>query len=243
MRRTSSSVKALVFDVFGTVVDWRGSIIREGTRLGRAKKLEVDWAAFADAWRAGYRPAMARVRSGELPWTRIDDLHRMILDGILEDFAIRGLSREEIAELNRVWHRLRPWPDARRGLLRLKKRYVIGTLSNGNIGLLVDMAKHAGLPWDVVFSAEVFRHYKPDPETYLGAADLLGIAPAELTLVAAHKDDLFAAKSCGLRTAFVRRPLEYGPGKRPDLKAERAFDFNVDDFNQLADRLVGRTKE
>ena len=237
------AIKALVFDVFGTVVDWRGSIIREGTRLGRAKRLDVDWAAFADAWRAGYKPAMARVRSGELPWTRIDDLHRMILDEILVRFGIRGLSGAEIGELNRVWHRLRPWPDARRGLQRLKKRLVIGTLSNGNVGLLVNMAKHGRLPWDVVFSAEVFRHYKPDPETYLGAAGLLGIAPDELMLVAAHKDDLFAAKGCGLRTAFVRRPLEYGPARRADLKAEPAFDFNVSDFNQLADRLAGRTRE
>ena len=136
-----------------------------------------------------------------------------------------------------------PWPDARRGLQQLKKSYVIGTLSNGNIGLLVDMAKHGGLPWDVVFSAEVFRHYKPDPETYLGAADLLGIAQDELMLVAAHKDDLFAAKACGLRTAFVRRPIEYGPAKRADLKAESGFDYNVGDFIQLADRLAGRTRE
>ena len=242
MRRKSVPLKALVFDVFGTVVDWRGSIIREGRRLGQAKKLDVDWAAFADAWRAGYKPAMARVRSGELPWTRIDDLHRMILDDVLDRFAIRGLSPAEIVEFNRVWHRLQPWPDARRGLLRLKKTYVIGTLSNGNIGLLVDMAKHGGLPWDVVFSAEVFRHYKPDPETYLGAADLLGIAPDELMLVAAHKDDLFAANACGLRTAFVRRPLEYGPAVRRDLKAESAFDYNVADFNQLAERLAGGKK-
>ena len=240
MRRAAPAIKALVFDVFGTVVDWRGSIIREGKRLGREKKLNVNWADFADAWRAGYRPAMARVRSGELPWTRIDDLHRMILDDILRKFAIRGLSKDEIAELNRVWHRLRPWPEARRGLQRLKERHVIGTLSNGNVALLVNMAKNAGLPWDVVFSAESFHHYKPDPETYLGAAGLLGCAPHEVMLVAAHKDDLFAARACGLRTAFVRRPLEYGPTKRTDLKSERAFDFNVDDFNQLADRLCAR---
>ena len=218
-------------------MDWRGSIIREGKRLGREKKLDVNWEDFADAWRAGYRPAMARVRSGELPWTRIDDLHRMILDDILRKFAIRGLSGDEIGE-RCVWHRLR---GPARGLRRLKKRYVIGTLSNGNVGLLVNMAKNAGLPWDVVFSAESFHHYKPDPETYLGAADLLGCAPGEVMLVAAHKDDLFAAKACGLRTAFVRRPLEYGPAKRADLKAERAFDFNVDDFSQLADRLCGRS--
>ncbi|MBI3376224.1 MAG: haloacid dehalogenase type II [Betaproteobacteria bacterium] len=240
MRRASPAIKALVFDVFGTVVDWRGSIIREGKRLGREKKLAVNWEEFADAWRAGYRPAMARVRSGELPWTRIDDLHRMILDDLLRKFDIHGLSKDEIGDLNRVWHRLRPWPDARRGLQRLKKRYVIGTLSNGNVELLVNLAKNGGLPWDVVFSAESFHHYKPDPETYLGAANLLGCAPDEVMLVAAHKDDLFAARACGLRTAFVRRALEYGPAKRADFKSESAFDFNVGDFIQLAERMCGR---
>ena len=240
MRRISPPVKALVFDVFGTVVDWRGSIIREAKRLGREKKIDADWEQFADAWRAGYRPAMARVRAGELPWTRIDDLHRMILDDLLGKSAIRGLSEHEIVELNRVWHRLRPWPDARRGLQLLKRRFVIGTLSNGNIELLVNMAKNARLPWDVVFSAESFHHYKPDPETYLGAASLLGCAPGELMLVAAHKDDLFAARACGLRTAFVRRPLEYGTARRADLKPESAFDFNVGDFIQLAERMCGR---
>ena len=196
-------MKALVFDVFGTVVDWRGSIIREGVALGRSKKLKVDWPAFADAWRAGYRPAMARVRSGELPWTKIDDLHRMILDDLLQRFALGRLSADEIAHLNRVWHRLRPWPDARAGLAKLKRRHVIATLSNGNVALLTNMAKHAKLPWDCILSAEVMRHYKPDPETYLGAADLLGVKPAELMMVAAHKDDLHAARACGLKTAFV----------------------------------------
>ncbi|HEY4637116.1 MAG TPA: HAD family hydrolase, partial [Burkholderiales bacterium] len=152
-------VKALVFDVFGTVVDWRGSLIREGRLLGRRKKLDVDWAAFADAWRAGYRPAMARVRSGELPWTKIDDLHRMILDALLAKFGIRGLSEEEIVHFNHAWHRLKPWPDAKAGLGKLKRRHVIATLSNGNVALLVDMARHAGLPWDCILSAEVVRHY------------------------------------------------------------------------------------
>jgi len=237
MRKNAPRVKALVFDVFGTVVDWRGSIIREGRALGRRHRLRLDWAAFADAWRAGYRPAMARVRSGELPWTRIDDLHRGILDDLLRQFALRGLSETEIADLNRAWHRLRPWPDARRGLSLLKRAHVIATLSNGNVALLVNMAKHARLPWDCVFSAEIFHHYKPDPETYLGAADLLGLAPQEVLMVAAHKDDLHAAKACGLKTAFVRRPLEYGPNVRMDLKAERAFDVNADDFLDLARQL------
>jgi 2-haloacid dehalogenase len=233
-------VKALVFDVFGTVVDWRGSIIREGRLLGRRKRIRADWAAFADAWRAGYRPAMARVRSGELPWTRIDDLHRMILDGLLPRFGLSGLSEEEIEHLNRAWHRLAPWPDARAGLVKLKRRHVIATLSNGNVALLVNMAKHAGLPWDCVLSAEVVRHYKPDPETYLGAADLLGVRPHELMLVAAHKDDLQAARACGLKTAFVTRPREHGPAAKTDLAREPAFDFHARDFLDLARQLERR---
>jgi 2-haloacid dehalogenase len=230
--------KALVFDVFGTVVDWRGSLIREGRLLGRRKKLEVDWAAFADAWRAGYRPAMARVRSGELPWTKIDDLHRMILDALLAKFGIRGLTEQEIVHLNHAWHRLRPWPDARAGLGKLKRRHVIATLSNGNVALLVNMARHAGLPWDCILSAEVVRHYKPDPETYLGAADLLGVRPGELMMVAAHKDDLRAARACGLKTAFVARAREYGPAATPDVSRDPAFDVHARDFNDLARQLA-----
>ena len=229
--------KALLFDVFGTVVDWRSSLIREGRNLGRRKRLKVDWAAFADAWRAGYQPAMARVRSGELGWTKIDDLHRMILEDLLKRFSIRGLAEHEIDELNRVWHRLRPWPDARRGLALLRRDYVIATLSNGNIALLTNMAKKAGLPWDCILSAEVFRHYKPDPEAYLGAAEALGCSPAETMMVAAHKSDLQAARACGLRTAFVRRPKEFGPTVRVDVSAERAFDVNADDFVDLARQL------
>ena len=231
-------VKALVFDVFGTVVDWRGSLIAEGRRLGCAKRIDVDWAAFADAWRAGYRPAMARVRSGALGWTSIDALHRMILDELLERFTIRGLSEDEIDHLNRVWHRLKPWPDARAGLRRLKRDHVIATLSNGNVALLTNMAKHAGLPWDCILSAELFHHYKPDPETYLGAARLLGLAPQEVMMVAAHKDDLRAAAACGLRTGFVARPLEHGPGVRVDRRPEKDFDLNARDFNDLAAKLA-----
>ena len=230
-------VKALVFDVFGTVVDWRGSLIREGRLLGRRKKLKVDWEGFADAWRAGYRPAMARVRSGELPWTKIDDLHRMILDDLLAKFGIRGLAEEEIVHLNHAWHRLEPWPDAKAGLGKLKRRHVIATLSNGNVALLVDMAKNAGLHWDCILSAEVVRHYKPDPETYLGAADLLGVRPVELMMVAAHKDDLHAARACGLKTAFVARAREYGRGRTADVSRDPAFDVHARDFNDLARQL------
>jgi 2-haloacid dehalogenase len=232
-----SPIRALVFDVFGTVVDWRGSIIREVRALARARKLDLDPAAFADAWRAGYQPAMAKVRSGELGWTKIDALHRMILDDLLSRFEVRGLKEAEIDHLNRVWHRLAPWPDSRAGLKALKKTRIIGTLSNGNVSLLANMAKHSGLPWDCIFSGENFHHYKPDPETYLGACELLSLEPAQVMMVAAHKSDLFAAKASGLATAFVRRPLEFGPGVKKDLKAEGAFDINCDDFLHLARRL------
>jgi 2-haloacid dehalogenase len=237
MRAKPLAVRALLFDVFGTVVDWRGSIIREGVKLGRVKRLRVNWAAFADAWRAGYRPAMARVRSGALPWTTIDRLHRMILEDLLRQFGIAKMSDAEIDHFNHVWHRLRPWRDARRGLARLKRGYLIATLSNGNLALLANMAKNAKLPWDCVLSAELFRHYKPDRDVYLGAARLLDLPPAEVMMVAAHKDDLYAAKACGLKTAFVRRPLEFGPKVRVELKPERAFDVHAGDFLELADRL------
>lgn len=231
------TIKALVFDVFGTVVDWRGSLIREGRALGQAHGLDVDWAAFADAWRNGYQPAMQRVRSGELPWTRIDDLHRMILEDILKSFGIRGLSKAQKHDFNFAWHRLRPWPDSVRGLRRLKQRFTIATLSNGNVSLLSDMARNAGLPWDVILSAEIFHHYKPDLEVYRGAAAILDAKPRETLMVAAHKDDLRAAKRAGLRTAFVRRPLEYGRGNAGDLTDEPGFDFNCDSFLDLADQL------
>ena len=206
-----SGVKALTFDVFGTVVDWRGSIIKEGEALGAAYGLDVDWAAFADAWRGGYAPSMARVRNGELPWTNIDALHRMILDDLLEKWGITGMSEEDKQHWNRVWHRLTPWPDSVSGLTRLRQHYVLATLSNGNVALLTNMAKHGGLPWDCILSAEIMRHYKPDPETYLGAAELLGLQPSEVMMVAAHKSDLKAAQAVGLRAAFVERPLEFGP--------------------------------
>ena len=237
MRPEIAGIKALTFDVFGTVVDFRGSIIRECRKFGNERGLRVNWAKFSDAWRAGYRPAMDRVGRGELPWTKIDDLHRMILDELLVKFRITGLTEEDKVHLNRVWHRLRPWPDTVRGLKRLRKRHIIATLSNGNTALLVNMAKNAGLPWDCIFSAETFHHYKPDPETYLGAAKLLDLEPAQVMMVAAHKHDLRAAASHGLKTAFVRRPHEYGRSKNTDLDADPAFTINADDFNDLAAQL------
>jgi 2-haloacid dehalogenase len=231
------SVKALVFDVFGTVVDWHGSIIRELTSFGRERGITLDWQAFTEDWRKGYQPAMQRVRCGELPWSKIDELHRMILDDLLAKYRIGGLSEAEIDHVNRVWHRLDPWPDAVTGLTRLKRRFIIGTLSNGNIALLVNMAKRAGLPWDVVLSAELAHHYKPDPQAYQMPPALLGLAPAQVMLVAAHPNDLAAAAKQGLRTGYVARPLEWGAKGKPHEVAPGTFDVMADDFNQLAERL------
>jgi 2-haloacid dehalogenase len=237
VKKIAREVKALTFDVFGTVVDWRGSITAEGRKLGRRKKLAMDWVAFADGWRAGYRPAMDRVRRGELPWMNIDTLHRMILDDLLVRFRIDGLSDAEKDHLNRAWHRLAPWKESVAGLKRLKKKFVIATLSNGNVALLTNMAKHGGLPWDCVLSAELFGHYKRDREVYEGAARLLGLAPGEVMMVAAHKDDLDAAASTGLRTAFVMRPMERGDPAKADVAPEARFDVNAKDFVDLAKQL------
>ncbi len=230
-------VKAMTFDVFGTVVDWRSSIIREGQELTTRFGFEVDWAQFADEWRGGYGPAMGRVRSGELGWLRIDDLHRMILDDLIPKHGLTPLSEADRDHFNRAWHRLQPWPDAVSGLTRLKTRYVLSTLSNGNVALLVNMAKHSGLPWDAVLSSELAKHYKPDPEVYLMAADLLGLAPEEVMMVAAHKGDLRAAAALGLKTAYVPRPDEYGPDREIDTTPDPDFDVVATDFNDLADKL------
>lgn len=227
-----SAVRALAFDVFGTVVDWHGSIAAEVARIG----LPVDGGEFALAWRAGYVPAMQQVRSGALPWTNIDGLHRRILDGLL---AERGIGRGEdaAADLNRIWHRLRPWPDSVAGLARLKANFTVTTLSNGNLSLLVAMAKFGGLPWDTVLSAEFFGHYKPDPEVYLGAARLLDLQPQQLMMVACHPSDLRAAAACGLRTAYVPRPLERGAGGAMEAWKENEFDVVAADFIELAVQL------
>ena len=230
------SPTALAFDVFGTVVDWRSSIIRELEEFGRTHGAQQNWSDFADSWRAGYAPAMDRVRRGDLPWTRIDDLHRMILDELLDNAGV-AVSDEHIDELNRAWHRLDPWPDTVPGLIRLKGKFTITTLSNGNVSLLINMAKRAGLPWDCVISAELFHHYKPDRQAYLGCADLLGVPPDELMLVAAHPSDLRAARAAGLRTAYVARPLEFGPGRQAPRIEPDEFDVAATDFVDLAERL------
>jgi 2-haloacid dehalogenase len=229
----------LAFDVFGTVVDWRSSVIAEGQRLGRAKGLTVDWAAFADGWRQGYAPSMNRVRKGELPWTRLDALHRMTLDSLLVRFQIEGWSEAEKKDFNRVWHRLRPWPDSVDGLRRLRRRFVIAPLSNGNLSLLTNMAKHADLPWDCILSTELVKHYKPDPETYLMVPQFFDLQAGDVMMVAAHETDLEAAGKLGLRTAYVHRPLEYGPGRVTTPPAAGRFDVIAKDFRDLATQLSG----
>jgi 2-haloacid dehalogenase len=232
------NVRAFVFDVFGTVVDWRSGVAREAAPfLARHAKAGADPAAFADAWRQRYQPAMEEVRSGRRPFTRLDVLHRENLAGVLPDFGIdpATVPAAELDELNLAWHKLDPWPDAVAGLTRLKSRYIIAPLSNGNIILMVDMAKRAGLPWDAILGAEVAQAYKTSPEAYLRTADILAMAPAEVCLVAAHNNDLAAARKCGLRTAFVYRPHESGPGRTPP-GPDQEWDVIAADFGELAAR-------
>ena len=230
--------KAMIFDTFGTVVDWRGSIIEQGKAWGKTKGVDIDWAGFADRWRAGYAPAMEKVRKGELPWTNLDALHRMILNELLMEFRMMpALTKQDRDYLNRVWHRLKPWPDSVAGLTRLKKKFTIAPLSNGNVALLTDMAKHAGLPWDLILSAELARHYKPDREAYLTAVELLGLKPEEVMMCAAHISDLNAARSFGLLTGFIHRPNEYGPARQGDNAAPGQFDVVSKDILDLASQL------
>ena len=227
------NIRLLAFDVFGTVADWHGSIVREVERL----ELGIDASAFALAWREGYAPAMQRVMSIEHGWTRLDDLHRGILDEILPRFNLEQMSEADRQALNLVWHRLDPWPDSVAGLTRLKPRFTICTLSNGNIALLSNMAKRAGLPWDCILSAELFRKYKPHPDTYLGVATTFALAPAEVMLVAAHNNDLEAARNCGLKTAYIERPLEFGADAIKDVSPRPANDMHAQTFEHLADLL------
>jgi len=229
-----TDVQALLFDVFGTVVDWRTSIIDDLSGFGAAKGLKADWAQFADEWRGLYQPGLEEVRSGRRPWTILDVLHRESLDKLLARHGITGLGEADKVHINKVWHRLKPWPDSVAGLARLKSRYIIGTLSNGNVGLLTRMAKNAGLPWDVILGAETARAYKPLPQAYLASAELLNLEPGQVMLVAAHNGDLAAAANAGLRTGFVARPTEYGPHQRRDFKAEREWDVVADSFVTLA---------
>jgi len=230
-------VKAILFDTFGSVVDWRSSLINEFTPWGEARGLKVDWVAFADAWRGAYAPSMDRVRKGELPWTILDVLHRQSLDRLVGEFGITGLSEAELDHMNRVWHRLHPWPDSVAGLTRLKTRHIIAPLSNGNVALLVNLAKFAGLPWDMVFGSEISHHYKPDPEVYLGACSMLGLQPGQVMMAAAHNYDLGAARALGLRTGFFARPTEYGPNQTKDVKATSDWDVIATDIEDLARQM------
>jgi 2-haloacid dehalogenase len=231
-------VKAVLFDVFGTVVDWRMSLIDNFIRWGQTKNIKGDWAALVDAWRGAYVPSMNEVRNHpERGFVILDTLQRQSVEPLAARLGIAGLTSSDFDYLTRGWHRLNPWPDSVSGLTRLKAKFIVGPLSNGNVALLVNMAKHAGLPWDVVLSAETFGHYKPDPEVYLGAARILGLAPHEVMLVAAHNNDLAAAQENGLRTAFVPRVTEYGPLQAHDFGPEGNWDFVVKDINDLADRL------
>lgn len=230
-------VKALVFDVFGTVVDWRSSITKHAAAFGEAQGIEADWGAFADGWRGKYQPYMNKVRTGELPWTKLDVLHRMGLVELLGEFGINDVGEHTIDELTMAWHYLDPWPDAPAGLSRLKAKYIIGTMSNGNVALMTNMAKYAGLPWDVILGAELAQAYKPDPKTYLTGVELLGLYPEQVMMVAAHQNDLLAAGAEGLKTAFVPRPMEFGPDRKPDPTPDPSFDIVAADFRDLASQM------
>jgi 2-haloacid dehalogenase len=232
-------VQALTFDVFGTVVDWRSGVAREVEAMLAPKGHRLDWTAFADRWRARYQPAMERVRRGDRPFTVLDCLHRENLIELLKEDRIDNLSDAEVDHLNRAWHRLDPWPDAIEGMTRLKRRFILATLSNGNVALLVNMAKRAGLPWDAILGAEVARSYKPAREIYVGTATMLGLEPSRCLMVAAHPKDLVAAAQCGFRTAYVHRALELGAGHADRPRPTQTFDIAVDTFNELAERLTG----
>jgi 2-haloacid dehalogenase len=228
---------AIVFDTFGTVVDWRGSLIAELTAFGRERDINADWTALVDAWRAAYHPSMDRVRKGQQPWTTLDTLHRASLDTLVKQFSVAGLSEADLQHINRGWHRLNPWPDSVAGLTRLKRKFIIGPLSNGNVSLLTNMAKHAGLPWDLVFGSDLFGHFKPDRETYLGVARLLDLEPGQVMVGAAHNADLASARKCGLMTAFFPRPTEYGPHQKRDFAADQDWDVVSNDIEDLANKL------
>jgi 2-haloacid dehalogenase len=236
---SSSEIKVLVFDVFGTVVDYRGSIIREGELLNKQKGLYIDWGKIADAWRGRYRPALDRVLQGEIPWAKLDEIHRQTLDETLAEAGITTFTEDEKVYLNRVWHRLMPWSDAIPGLTQLRRHFMLVTLSNGNMSLLARMAKYSGLPWDCILSTELVRSYKPDPRTYQMVINLLDLLPGEIMLVASHQYDLLAAHGQGLKTAFILRPLEHGPERIPDLTPDPRFDFVASDLLDLAQQLLG----
>lgn len=226
-------IKALDFDVFGTLVDWRTSIAREAKALLAPLGISLDWLEFADAWRDQYQPAMEEVRAGRLPFSKLDVLHRRNLDVILTTFAVDRVGDEVRRELNLAWHRLDAWPDVSPGLQALKARYLLAPCSNGNISLMVDLARRNGFPWDAILGAEVARDYKPKPQVYLSAASAFDLQPEQVMMVAAHSSDLAAAAAVGLRTAFVARPDEHGPG-RGEASPNVAVDVSVASILELA---------
>jgi 2-haloacid dehalogenase len=230
------SVGALFFDVFGTLVDWRAGVAREAERILQPLGYRLDWLAFADAWRDEYQPAMEEVRAGQIPFCKLDLLHRRNLDRILPRFGISGLGEDAARELNLAWHRLDAWPDAPHGLARLKRRFVLAPVSNGNISLMVDLARRNGLPWDAVLGAETAGDYKPKPRVYLSACEALDLPPGSCMMVAAHTTDLLAAAKAGLRTAHIARPNERGPGKG-EAKPHAPVDVAAADLEDLAVRL------
>ena len=233
---SQNEVKALVFDVFGTVVDWRTSIIDECEILGQQKHIDIDWPKFVDDWRAGYRPAMDTIRNDAGKWRVLDELHMDILLELLKSYSI-SLKSDEIIHLNKCWHRLNPWKDSVNGITRLNSKFITATLSNGNVGLLTNMAKFAKLPWTCILSAEIFKHYKPDDEVYRGAANILDLKPNQVMMVAAHKSDLLAAKSNGLVTAYINRPYEFGNYSVEVEDVEKDIDIWASDLESLADQL------
>jgi 2-haloacid dehalogenase len=235
-------VKALLFDTFGTVVDWRGSIIRDLSRWGAAQGIVADWAGLADRWRGMYQPQMERVRSGARPFVNLDTLHRESLEVLLPEFGLGALDEEQRRHVNKVWHRLDPWADSVEGLARLKRDYIIAPLSNGNVALLTNLARHAGLPWDAILSTEITKSYKPQPQAYLGACALLDLPPSAVMMCAAHNDDLRAARAQGLKTAFFARPAEHGPRQTSDLAASESWDVVAADIRDLADRMGARLR-
>lgn len=229
----------LSFDVFGTVVDWRSGVARAAQPFLERHAIDVDPFSFADEWRSLYQPAMQKVRSGERPWVRLDLLQRENLETVLAkhgaDFG--EIANAELADLNCAWERLDPWPDAVEGLTRLKQKFPIGTLSNSHIAGMLRLARFGGLPWDAIVGAEITKSYKPQPQTYLKSAEAVGVLPHDMVLVAAHNSDLQAARACGLRTVFVRRPQEHGPQQSTDLEPEHDWDIVADSFIDLADAL------
>jgi 2-haloacid dehalogenase len=239
MERDSAlgEVRALTFDIFGTTVDWLTGVAAEASRLGALRGVEADWTRLAGAWRALYGPSMDRVRRGELPWTNFDRLHRMSLDPVLSEVGAEGFDQAAREQLTHAWERLPAWPDAAPGLRRLANRFTVATLSNGNRSQQTALVSFAKLPFQRLLSAEDFRHYKPDPEVYLGAASALGLDAAQVMMVASHKSDLRAAQAAGLHAAFVERPLEKGPGGGADLLPDPLADVQATDFMDLADRL------